>query len=97
LRFRPKGRSHAEVQQHLEQGHRARLVPVVALKVVAAPDEPPVLVQAYEPLTRCPGTQLWLWSDGTLRAAPEYVVMDSPFDRVWVIASAVELPIDFPN
>lgn len=79
--YRPRACSHAEVLQRLVLGHKARLS--AAVKVQARSGEPPVKVQPGETLVS--GVELWLWSDGTLRQAPETVVVGGPLDRVWLI------------
>lgn len=91
--YRPRACSHAEVLQRLEQGARARSVPS-GVRVLARDTEPPVVAQPGEvPLELAGGPlevpsarrELWLWSDGTLRQAPEAVVVGCPLDRFWKV------------
>ena len=84
--YRPRACSHIEVLNKLNLGHLIRrgLKLENSSPIEAKDGEPPVLVQpleAYAGMAR----DLWLWSDGTLRAAPECVVPSSSMDRDWVV------------
>lgn len=90
--YRPKAVTKKAVIANLERG---RLVRSLELRRVAEgvlcppvrelPGEPCIIAQPFE-LLPPPGTypgSLWLWVDGSLRSAPQFVVAGSPYDREW--------------
>lgn len=85
MRYSPKSAPRSRVDRALQRGRYARLTASVSVTLSAVEGEPKVICQPWESCPMGEG-ELWLWSDGSLRRAPELVVEGSPFQHlVWEV------------
>jgi hypothetical protein len=85
--YKPTVAAIVTVREALRLGKMARaLHRDCTIPCVARCSEPPVICQPWQNWADVQYSgDLWLWPDGTLRAAPGIVVRGTPFDRYWVV------------
>jgi len=84
MTYRPLVRTAHEVSMLQRRGQQKRYESEYGKAAVYELGTPPIVRQPWECLATLE-FEVWIWSDGTLRAAPEAAVVGSPNDRDWVV------------